>query len=324
MGQTSTKHPKAAKDASGKTGLTSIAQSDAIVNYYHRQQQQQQREASHGLLPMCNANHSTSHSTPPYTQTYPVMLSYVDQGVKHLLEKKVDVFLEVELLDWKPIPMSPSTDSYFAIVELPPGCHNYRFLIHHTEVVDRTQPLAPMHKQRQTAALLHPAARASRGRNGSMQPVAPQDGKGANCVTLADASKAVRREESESEEEWGQEEFVFEESRKHPALLPLHLHYTPLNTPPTPFRCGADGKMLIVSEDMDMQPSPVHLPLPFSMTINRLYFQRRDTHVVMGITTRYRDKCSTIVYYSASTPLTSKRGPLADEEEDSVFHHYDL
>lgn len=35
---------------------------------------------------------------------------------------------------------------------------------------------------------------------------------------------------------WGQEPIVFEESRKYPPMMPVHLRYTPLNTPPTLFR----------------------------------------------------------------------------------------
>uniref|UniRef100_A0A0A9XKH3 SNF1-related protein kinase regulatory subunit beta-2 n=1 Tax=Lygus hesperus TaxID=30085 RepID=A0A0A9XKH3_LYGHE len=40
------------------------------------------------------------------------------------------------------------------------------------------------------------------------------------------------------------------------------------------------------------------LPIPLSVTINHVYFQRREDHAVLGVTTRYCNKFTTVVYYT--------------------------
>lgn len=115
-----------------------------------------------------------------------------------------------------------------------------------------------------------------------------------NCNNTYGKGKDVRSD-------WGQEEKIFQETRKFPPLLPLHLRYTPLNTPPTPFRCSSDGTMLVLDPDNSAtRPAPEQLPCPLSVTIQHVYFQRREDHVVLGMTTRYRNKCATIVYYTTA------------------------
>uniref|UniRef100_A0A146LYV8 5'-AMP-activated protein kinase subunit beta-1 n=1 Tax=Lygus hesperus TaxID=30085 RepID=A0A146LYV8_LYGHE len=63
-----------------------------------------------------------------------------------LLEKKKFIGVSVESLNWQVFPMAPSTDSFYALLELPPGHHNFRFVIDGREMVDRTQPIAPQYK----------------------------------------------------------------------------------------------------------------------------------------------------------------------------------
>ncbi len=50
-------------------------------------------------------------------------------------------------------------------------------------------------------------------------------------------------------------------------------------------------------------------PAPLSVTINHVYFQKREDHTLVGITTRYQDKCTSIAYYKHD-PLPVGAVPL--------------
>ncbi|KAK7195857.1 SNF1-related protein kinase regulatory subunit beta [Novymonas esmeraldas] len=233
--------------------------------------------------------------------TFPIVLRYQDQDVRALIEARRPVYVAVEAMNWQPLPMTPSADSFYALLELPAGNHNYRFLVNGMEVVDSTQPLAP-------------------SRAPSDLPVTPQqlvgvpvtqplpkpnparDGMPANTICLNDVLLATKEDDDimDNGEGWGQEPIMFEESRKYPPIVPLHLRYTPLNTPPTLVRCSRDGRLAVMDRSLEhtSRMPPEHLPLPLSVTINHVYFQRREDHAVMGVTTRYCNKYTTVVYYS--------------------------
>lgn len=307
-----------------RSALPSVAQSDAVVQ-------------SSAYLSGCAPN----ASPPPHSSSapaYPIVITFTDQSVKSLLEKKARVDVAVESLNWQRIPMTASTDTFYAIIDLPPGCHNYRFVVNNTtEVVDRSQPLAPRrHAGEATPSpapppSTSPASTAMRERSSTSQtsnntetlslsaasPSPPADGKAANYILLSgdphagnEATRDRRAPPNGADDEgWGQDEIMFEETRKYPPLMPLHLRYTPLNTPPTPFRCSPDGKLVIIDESNEgmTRPSPEHLPLPLSVTMNHVYFQRREDHAVMGMTTRYGNKCSTLVYYTTLESSNASR-----------------
>lgn len=409
----------------------------------------------------------SSRTSAPPSQTrltvrfYPTIIQYKDDGVKKWLASQVPVYVAVECMNWKQLPMTRSTESFFAVVPLPPGAHNCRFFIGNNEVVDHTQPLAPVrlprisshitspsssysssttssgfplvsagnrhHKKERSNSTYHSNSITSNNSNGvrstrrptnpsngpqetvgctplsagvtttaagkeatphradeglvvpvkppplpdnasdrlvAMVPKAPMDGRPANYLILddsflqlseenytsnrnnnrnsndnnnnnnnsnnsnkkrasmsaasespvhadhldGDAPKVKKGEKVEEKEEasddgWGQEEVLFKNTQKFPPLLPLHLRYTPLNTTPTPFRCSSDGTMLVLdpSSSTACRPAPEQLPCPLSVTIQHVYFQRREDHVVLGMTTRYENKCATIVYYTTAT-----------------------
>jgi len=184
----------------------------------------------------------------------------------------VDVALESD--GWKRYPLSPSADDFFTVVNLPKGTHAFKFFVNGVEVVDSRQPT------RQASATV-PAA---------------------NVVTVSE-SVLVTREDAEAADDdtegWGQEAVTFEETRKLPPILPPHLRYTPLNTPPTQYRCGDDGSVTPVAGPLALDPE--HLPMPLSATINHVYFQRRDDHVVVGVTTRFKNKFTSVVLYRGDT-----------------------
>jgi hypothetical protein len=50
-------------------------------------------------------------------------------------------------------------------------------------------------------------------------------------------------------------------------------------------------------------------PAPLSVTINHVYFQKREDHTLVGITTRFQDKCTSIAYYKHD-PLPAGAVPL--------------
>ncbi|RNF01023.1 5-AMP-activated protein kinase, regulatory beta subunit [Trypanosoma rangeli] len=212
------------------------------------------------------------HTGDPFVKTkkYPIVLRYADKDAKKLLSNKRRIYVAVESLEWRPVQMAPSEDSFYAIVELTPGSHRYRFLVDDEQVVDSTQPLADM----------------------------PQDGSKdapANLLQLNEVLLTTKEDEEimDDGDGWGQNHEIFEETRKYPPIVPVHLRYTPLNTPPTAVRCTRDGVM----SAGEVMP-PEHLPLPLNVTINHVYFQRREDHSVMGLTTRYCNKYTTVVYYS--------------------------
>ena len=201
----------------------------------------------------------------------PVVVRYRDPGrIKSLLETKPQVILAAEYDNWRPtIPMCPSEDSYYCIAHLPVGTQRVRFVINGEPFLDASQPTA-------------------------------SEGVPANLVVVSDVLLDSRDDDdvaADDGRDWGQEEITFEETRKYPPMLPPHLRYTPLNTPPTQVRCAPDGIMNIAQDHMVLDPE--HLPLPLSVTINHVYLQRRDDHTVLGVTTRYGNKFTTVVYYKS-------------------------
>lgn len=204
---------------------------------------------------------------PGFDKRAPVVMRYKGHDVKQLLERKLNVDLLLQKgSEWTKLPMSRSEDNYFVIVDLPPGQHQFRFLIEDAIKVDPTQPSTPMEGSEMCNVL-----------------VVSQD-----LMSTNDDDDLV-----DDAEGWGQTETQFDETRKYPPMLPPHLRYTPLNTPPTQVRCQTDGSLNVAAAALEAE----HLPLPLSVTINHVYFQKREDHIVSGMTTRYCNKFTTIAYY---------------------------
>lgn len=205
---------------------------------------------------------------PDVVKAMPVIIRYKLPGSLAKGEKppKKDIKLLLEANQWRPMPMSPSDDNYFAVVNLQPGEHCFKFEVDGEVVLDASQPVRSA-------------------------------GEPANTVTVTEALLFSHLDDVDlinDVDGWGQTHTEFEETRKHPPIMPPHLRYTPLNTPPTQIRCDVDGNMAPTGA---VPLDPEHLPLPLSVTINHAYFQRRDDHVVLGVTTRYRNKFTTVTYY---------------------------
>lgn len=320
MGQPNTKEPKRRRSgpppASGPSGpgVRPSAMSDAVLTAgaAHGQTQPRHLDPSSGA----DLNNSSSRtsvaraSASPGTVTYPIVLRYTDKDAAKLLQAKQPIYVAVEATGWQPMPMTPSTDSFYALLELPAGNHNYRFIVNGGEVVDSSQALAPKDDASRAPTATGTGAVHLPDVTMSLPRVAPpRDGKPANTIFLDDVLLATREDDDimDSGLGWGQEEVMFEESRKYPPIVPLHLRYTPLNTPPTQVRCARDGRLTVAdgAETDEASVHPEHLPLPLSVTINHVYFQRREDHAVMGVTTRYCNKFTTVVYYThlSSNPV---------------------
>lgn len=215
---------------------------------------------------------SPHECAPPRQKLYPVVLRYTDEDVKTLLVREKKVCIMLEALEWKPLPMTPSEDSFYAVLELPPGNHRFRFVIDGKEVVDNKQPASSFLQDKDKLVQ-------------------------ANVFQISEFLPMTKEDEEvvDDGEGWGQERFAFESTKKYPPIVPVHLRYTPLNTPPTAVRCTRDDVALA-----GKPLPPENLPLPLNVTINHVYFQRRVDHSVMGITTRYCNKYTTVVYYSTA------------------------
>lgn len=311
MGQQNGKEPKRRPRAPpGGTGVRPSAVNDAVLQGTAASSQPRHVDpavaGSGGDLQSNSSRNSFAKASPVSANvTYPIVLRYMEQDVPSLLQRKQQVYVAVEANGWQPMPMTPSTDSFYALLELPAGSHNYRFIVNGNEVVDSTQPLAPREEGRAPTATATGTVQQAAGVSTTIpmpKPLPPQDGKPANTIFLDEVLLATREDDDimDNGQGWGQEEVMFEESRKYPPMVPLHLRYTPLNTPPTLVRCARDGR-LTVTDGADGEVErvhPEHLPLPLSVTINHVYFQRREDHAVMGVTTRYCNKFTTVVYYT--------------------------
>lgn len=229
----------------------------------------------------------------------PVVIRYKDTGVKLLLDQRAPVDILINTSDdassqqWSRLPMSRSDDNYFVIVDLPPGEHRFRFSVRDAIEVDTTQPTV-------------------------QDPGPGGQGEPANVIQVSADIMNTKDDDDlvDDGDGWGQVETQFDETRKYPPMLPPHLRYTPLNTPPTQVRCHSDGSLNVATNVLEAE----HLPLPLSVTINHVYFQKREDHVVSGMTTRHCNKFTTIAYYrgissaaavSLSSRAATSTAPLA-------------
>mmetsp|Transcript_142284 Transcript_142284/g.248088 ORF Transcript_142284/g.248088 Transcript_142284/m.248088 type:complete len:269 (-) Transcript_142284:176-982(-) len=179
------------------------------------------------------------------------------------------------------IPLNKSGEDFYIILNLDKGEHEFKFLVDGKFMVDNSQPT-----------------------------VTTPNGV-SNVVTVTDDSILGSGEMDESlhlfgkgqvmmDDGYGQEEAVFEETRKFPPLCPPHLRYTPLNSSPQKryFGDAPSGTPSAYRPSGD----PCVLPMPLHVTVNHVYFQRRDGYSLMGTTCRYKSKYCTVVFYKPDEP----------------------
>eukprot|EP00388_Colpodella_angusta_P043249 GDKK01058927.1.p1 GENE.GDKK01058927.1~~GDKK01058927.1.p1 ORF type:complete len:281 (+),score=31.45 GDKK01058927.1:20-862(+) len=219
-----------------------------------------------------NQQQAAKAQEPTVQRLLPVVIRYRGPDVKARIAEGQNLFVITG--NNSRFPMSKSENDYFAIVDLPPGDNAYKF------TVDGN------------SAFSDPS-----------QPSVQRDSEVVNVVNVHEVLLQTKDDDDTIDDAagWGQERVVFEETRKYPPMLPPHLRYTPLNAPPTQMRVAPDGSMQPSSPEHLNRLDAEHLPLPLSVTINHVYFQRRDDHTITGITTRYRDKYTTVAYYRGET-----------------------
>lgn len=181
-----------------------------------------------------------------------------------------------------PLTKGASEDEFVLVLHLEKGKHEFKFIVDGQVRIDHTQPTTATTEGVQNVIVVRSpeeadALAANGGSNADADDAEGRDGSGSNL--------------NASDVQWGREETVFEETRKFPPLCPPHLCFTPLNTPPQ-MRCFGDAPLLPTTFGEDLT-----LPLPLHVTVNHVYFQRRDRYFLMGVTTRFANKYSTVVFY---------------------------
>lgn len=267
------------------TSATLIANNDRRSHRAHQQQQLAAQQRQQQQQPAASRQQPPP---PPEPRKLPVVIRYKGSDVRARIAEGQQLFVVTS--HNKRLPMSRSDDNYFAIVDLPPGDNAFKFatLDSHT-FTDDSQPTVSVGGDKN-------------GGPGSL----------VNVINVNEVLLQTKDDDDAIDDAsgWGQERTVFDETRKYPPMLPPHLRYTPLNAPPTQVRVSSDGSMVPVANGNISHLDAEHLPLPLSVTINHIYFQRREDHTITGITTRYRDKYTTVAYYRG-TVATQNNGPLA-------------
>ena len=257
----------------------------AQLRQQQQQQQQQQQSAQQQQQAAAQQQSAQQQQQQPQERKLPVVIRYKGSDTKARLAEGHQLFIVTA--SGRRFPMSRSDDNYFAIIDLPSGDNVFRFATMDTNTfVDDSQPTA----------------------------LAGEGGMVVNIVNVSEVLLQTKDDDDAIDDAtgWGQERTVFEETRKYPPMLPPHLRYTPLNAPPTQVRVSSDGSMVPLASDNASHLDAEHLPLPLSVTINHIYFQRREDHTITGITTRYRDKYTTVAYYrgAANTSAAQPCGSM--------------
>jgi hypothetical protein len=195
------------------------------------------------------------------------------------------------------IPLTKSGDEFYVILNLQKGEHEFRFVVDGKFTVDTTQP---------TMALPQ----------GVANVVTVTDDSILGSIDLDDPTRIFKSGNVVADDSFGQEEVVFEESRKLPPLCPPHLRYTPLNSYPQK-RVFCDVPPAASKVFMPYPPSgdPCVLPMPLHVTVNHVYFQRREGYCLLGTTSRYKAKYCTVVLYK---PESSSNGATCNVTTTSV------
>jgi hypothetical protein len=188
--------------------------------------------------------------------------------------------------DWQKtgIPLNKSGEDFYIILNLEKGEHEFKFLVDGKFTVDTQQPTVT-------------------SPNGVNNVVTVTEDSILGSTDMDDSLQLFGKAQVKGDDGYGQEEAVFEETRKFPPLCPPHLRYTPLNSSPQK-RYFGDAP---AGTPTAYRPSgdPCVLPMPLHVTVNHVYFQRRDGYSLMGTTCRYKSKYCTVVFYKPDEPAVA-------------------
>eukprot|EP01080_Neovahlkampfia_damariscottae_P002346 gene2346-2814_t len=200
-------------------------------------------------------------------KTIPIMFKWPYNGRK--------VSLIGSFNNWKEqIPMNLIPDEkepmFVVILNIPAGEHTYKFIVDDLYKIDQNQPK----KLDQSGNIHNVIVVTENGQQKEKEKEIKDDSK------MQEDDILEFKEEDQQDDGFGQEEHVFVETKKNPPTIPPHLRYTPLNsTAPT--------------HDHD----PTIVPIPLMVTLNHTYFTSSQDLEAIGITSRFREKYSTVVLY---------------------------
>jgi 5'-AMP-activated protein kinase regulatory beta subunit len=193
-------------------------------------------------------------------KTVPIMFKYPYGGRKVCLTGSFNKWKEQIPMNLIPDEKEPS---FVVILNIPVGTHSYKFVVDDVFKIDQNQP-----KRLDSNGNLNNYIVVSEQEPEQQKKPIPND--------------KIFSEEDDNDEPWGQIERKFTETKKNPPQLPPHLRYTPLNSS-------------AIKEDLSHDPTVV--PSPLMVTLGHCYFLQTDVSEAIGITTRYREKYSTVVLY---------------------------
>ncbi|XP_076802194.1 5'-AMP-activated protein kinase subunit beta-1-like [Clavelina lepadiformis] len=178
-----------------------------------------------------------------------------------------EVFISGSYDNWHTkLPLNRSHDNFVAIVELPVGEHEYKFLVDGDWKVDPQEPT----KENDVGILNNVLA------------VKPSDFE--VFEALADDSSAPVKDYSTSPEEGYTQDVprgLLDDSSLHPPSLPPHL----LNK-------------VLLNQDIDMSYEPSLLPEPQHVMLNHMYaLSIKDGVMALSATHRYKKKFVTTLLY---------------------------
>jgi len=196
----------------------------------------------------------TSDST---TNRLPTIIKYSGQGK--------DVFVCGTFSEWKKIPMVKSQKDFVALIDLPVGEHQYKFLVDGEHMHDEKLPTVSTKD----------------GHKNNLIQIQQEDFDAFSALDMDSKSTNIRHRRT-GEKSWGQDipNVHSFENKAGPPILPPHL------------------LQVILNKDTPLSCEPTLLPEPNHVMLNHLYaLSIKDGVMVISSTQRYRKKYVTTLLY---------------------------
>eukprot|EP00088_Acartia_fossae_P043526 TRINITY_DN4587_c0_g1_i2.p1 TRINITY_DN4587_c0_g1~~TRINITY_DN4587_c0_g1_i2.p1 ORF type:complete len:298 (+),score=96.32 TRINITY_DN4587_c0_g1_i2:17-910(+) len=176
-----------------------------------------------------------------------------------------EVFVCGTFSQWKKIPMVKSQKDFVALIDLPVGDHQYKFMVDGEWVHDNNQP----------------TVNTEEGLKNNFIQIQQDDFDAFSALDMDSKSTNLRHRRG-GERSWGQEipNVHSFENKAGPPILPPHL------------------LQVILNKDTPLSCEPTLLPEPNHVMINHLYaLSIKDGVMVISSTQRYRKKYVTTLLY---------------------------
>jgi len=176
-----------------------------------------------------------------------------------------EVFVCGTFSEWKKIPMVKSQKDFVALIDLPVGDHQYKFMVDGDWIHDSNQP----------------TVNTEEGTKNNVIQIQQDDFDAFSALDMDSKSTNLRHRRG-GERAWGQEipNIHSFENKAGPPILPPHL------------------LQVILNKDTPLSCEPTLLPEPNHVMINHLYaLSIKDGVMVISSTQRYRKKYVTTLLY---------------------------